>query len=166
MKKCIAILLMLAMMLGLCACGNGSENVTPSKPETQYTIKYANGTTEKITYSEIKKVFDSDISQFDAKFKDAYISGEGIVAKVQKPLKEGDHYQHYFYLEDGTAIAFFYYTTTDFNIEVGDKVTFYAGMHLKVSSNDVRVYDKIYCHVSELYGDYYKETSLTIEKSK
>ena len=77
MKKTIALLLTLVMMLTLVACGTGG---------TILTIKTNEGKTENLTFKELYTIHEENSASYEKKYRGATISFVGVVKKVENNL--------------------------------------------------------------------------------
>lgn len=81
MKKIIALFLALLMVLSLCACG-GTNGGTKAAKNPVLNITFEDGTTEKMTLSELKEVKENNIVAFEKKYRDAKVKFTSFVEDI------------------------------------------------------------------------------------
>lgn len=86
MKRTITLLLALAMLLSLCACGGGNDAEEESTVP-KATVTKADGTTEVLTQDEIVEIFKSNEVNYNNNYRGCDITLEGTVKSIKQETK-------------------------------------------------------------------------------
>ena len=119
MKRAIAILLLLAMTLSLCACGGVSKK--------SCTVTFSNGTTKTLSPSELSDICSKDAVSWKS-YVGAKISGTGKITSI-KEGHDGFYNITHSSVKDGVEYKYQYYQVViDKYIVVLTRAEVFSGM--------------------------------------